>query len=102
MISWVDSVKNSIQHRVRKDRNILHTIKKKEGQLNSTYLAWELCSKNTLLNERQTCRGEEEKEVSSYWMTFRKQEWNLKAEALRHIQWIQRSETTVPQEQKHS
>jgi hypothetical protein len=30
-ISWTDRVRNEVLHRVKEERNILHTIKKEEG-----------------------------------------------------------------------
>jgi hypothetical protein len=37
---------------------------------------------NTLLKNSQNGREHEEEEISSYWITLRKREWNLKDIAL--------------------
>jgi hypothetical protein len=62
-------VKEKVLHRVKKERNILHTIKKAGlcgfvGVVTAFY--------ETLLKERYKGRTDEEEDVTSCWMTLRK------------------------------
>jgi hypothetical protein len=41
-ISWIDCVRNKVLHGFREERNTLHEIKKREGKLNWSHLAYEL------------------------------------------------------------
>ena len=51
-ISWTRSVKNEVLYRVKKERNILHTIKK-EGKLSELVTCYVgTAFSNTLLKER--------------------------------------------------
>jgi len=41
--SWTDRVRNEeMLQRVKEERKILHTVKKKEERLDWSYLAWEV------------------------------------------------------------
>jgi phosphoglucomutase len=75
-ISSTDHVrKKQGLYRVREQRNILQTIKRRKANWTGHSLHWN-CLYNTLLRERyregQKWREDEDEDVSSYWMTLRK------------------------------
>jgi hypothetical protein len=73
-IIWIDRVINEQGlHRVKEDRNILRTMKRKKANWIGHILRSN-CLLNTLLKQRQKGRNDEEKDVSSYWMTSGKRE----------------------------
>jgi hypothetical protein len=69
-ISWTDGVRNEeVLHRVKEERNILHTVKRRKGK-------WigHISRRNCLLKrfiERKIGREDDEEDVSSYWVTLR-------------------------------
>jgi hypothetical protein len=75
-VSWTDRVRNEeVLHRVKEDRNILHTTKRRKAN----WIGHILC-RNCLLKHviegklEERIERIEEEDVSSYWMTLRKRE----------------------------
>jgi hypothetical protein len=72
-ISWTDRVRNEeVLQRVKKERNILHTIKRRKAKWIGHILCRN-CLQNTIeLQRRIEVTGSPGKDVSSYWMTLGK------------------------------
>ena len=65
-MSWSGSVKNEeVLHRVNKERNTLHTIKRRLAKWMGHVLR-KKCLENTLLMERYRGWSDEKEDVSSY------------------------------------
>jgi hypothetical protein len=74
-IIWTDRVRNEeVLHRVKEERNILHTIKRRKANWIGHILRRN-CLLKHVIDERQKGRDNEEEGVSSYWMTLRKREY---------------------------
>jgi len=75
-IIWTDRVKNEALQRVKEERNILHTIKRRKANWIGHILRRNCLLKHTFEGKVE-CRmwhEDEEEDVSSYQMTPRKQE----------------------------
>jgi hypothetical protein len=76
-ISWTDRVRNEeVLHRVKEERNIVHTIKRRKAKwighiLRRNCLLKHVIEGNT---DGQKRREDDEEDVSSYWMTLMKRE----------------------------
>jgi hypothetical protein len=69
-ISWTDRVRNEVLQRVTEERNVLQTIKRRKAN-------WNCLLKHIIegkVGGRIEVTGDEEKDVSSYWMTVRERE----------------------------
>jgi hypothetical protein len=66
-ISWTDHVRNEVLHRVKEERNMVHTIKRRKAN-------WicHILRRNCLLKHVIEGKLEGRIDVSSYWMTLRK------------------------------
>jgi hypothetical protein len=76
-IRWIDRVRNEVLHRVKEDRNILHTIKRRKANWIGHILRRNCLLKQVIegkLEGRIEMTGRRRKDVSSYWMTLRKRE----------------------------
>jgi hypothetical protein len=77
-ISWTDRVRNEeVLHRVKEQRNIVHTIKRRKANWIGHILRRNCLLKHVIegkLEGRIEMREDEEEDVSSYWMTLRKRE----------------------------
>jgi hypothetical protein len=78
-ISWADRVRNEeIVHKVKQERNILYTVKQRKANwiceiLRRKYLPKHVSEGN--IEEKNRKEGD----VSSYWMTFRRnRHWKFK------------------------
>jgi hypothetical protein len=73
-ISWTNHINNeAVLHRVKEKRNILHTIRRRKANWIGHNCAG-TAFYNTSLKERLEGQESEEGDVSSCWMTLRKQE----------------------------
>jgi hypothetical protein len=77
-ISWTEHVRNEeVLHTVKKDRNILHTIKIIKANWIGHILRRNCLLKHVIegkLEVRIEMMEDEEEDVSSYWMALRKRE----------------------------
>jgi hypothetical protein len=77
-ISWTDHVRNEeVLHRVKEERNTVHTIKRRKANWIGHILRRNCLLKHVIegkLEGRIEMREDEEEDVSSYWMTLRKRE----------------------------
>jgi hypothetical protein len=75
-ISWTDRVRNEeVLHRVKEERNILHTIKRRKANWIGNILRRNCLLKHVIegkLEGKIQMRDDEGEDVSSYWMTLRK------------------------------
>jgi hypothetical protein len=78
-ISWTDHVRNEeVLHRVKEERNILHTIKRRKANWIGHILPRNCPLKHVIegkLKGRIEMTEDEGEDVSSYWMTLRKREY---------------------------
>jgi len=84
-INWTDRVRNyEVLQRVKKERNILHTIKRRKANWIDHILHSNCLVKQVNEGKKQERREEEEEDVSNYSMIFRKKRlhWKLREEAL--------------------
>jgi hypothetical protein len=90
-ISWVDRVRNEVLHRVKEERNILHTIKRRKA--NWIYQALELLYKSCYCEmiEGIGRRGRGRKQLLDDLKETRRY-WNLKEEAVDRTLWRTRFE----------
>jgi len=73
-ISWTDRVRNKeVLHQVKAERNILYTIKRKEGNWIGHILRGNCLQKLAIVGKILGLLDVEE-DVSSYWMALRKVE----------------------------
>jgi hypothetical protein len=73
-ISWTDHVRNEVLHRVKEERNILHTIKRRKTNWTGHILCRNCLLKYVIegkLEGRTEMTGRRGRSVSSYWMTLR-------------------------------
>jgi hypothetical protein len=71
-ISWTERVKNEVLRKVKEERKLLHTIKRRKS---ITGLATScIAFRKRLWKEREKGREDEEEDVSRYWMTLRKRQ----------------------------
>jgi hypothetical protein len=66
-----------VLHRVKEERNVLHTIKRRQANWIGSILRRNCLLKHAIegkLEGRIEMVGDEEEGVSSYWMTLRKRE----------------------------
>jgi hypothetical protein len=77
-ISWTDRVRNEeVLHRVKEDRNILHTVKRRKANWIGHILRRNCLLKHVIegkIEGKMEVLKDEEEDVSSYWMTLRKRE----------------------------
>jgi hypothetical protein len=70
-------ISEKVLHRVKKARNILHTIERRKADWIG-HIHGRNCLYNTILKERQRegtgRREDEEEDVSNYWMILRERE----------------------------
>jgi hypothetical protein len=72
-ISWTDRVRNEVLHRVKKEKNIIHTIKRRKANWIGHILHKD-CLLKELIEGKQGeigVTGRQEKDVCSYFMTLR-------------------------------
>ena len=73
-IDWTDRVRNEVLHTDKKEGNILHTIKR-SGANWIGHILRRNCLLNHVTEEKHKkglkWRGDDEEDVSSYWMTLR-------------------------------
>jgi hypothetical protein len=78
-ISWTDRVRNEeVLHRVKEERNILHTIKIRKANWIGHILHRNCLLKHMIegkLEGRIEMTGRRGEDVSSYWMTLRKRKY---------------------------
>jgi hypothetical protein len=73
-ISWMGHINNeAVLHRVKEERNNLHTIRRRKANWIGHILRTN-CLLKHIIEERLTGQEGEEGDVSSCWMTLRKQE----------------------------
>ena len=71
-ISWTDYVKNELDlHRVKNERNILHTIQNRKANWMG-HILHRICLLKRVIEGKISVDGGEDE--ISYWMTLRKQE----------------------------
>ena len=75
-ISWIDRVRNEeVLHRVKEERNILHTIQGRKANWTGHILRSNCLLKHVIegkIEGRIEVTGREEENIISYWMTVRK------------------------------
>jgi hypothetical protein len=74
-ISWFDRVRYDVLHRVKEERNILHTINRRKADLIGHILRGNCLLKHVIegkLEGRIEVTGGRGRILSSYWMTLRK------------------------------
>jgi hypothetical protein len=73
-ISWTDRVRNEeVLHRVKEERNIIHTVKRRKADWIGCILCRNCLLKHVIggkIQGRVEMTGRQE-DVSSYWMTLR-------------------------------
>jgi hypothetical protein len=72
-ISWTDRVKNGVLHRIKGDRNIVPTIKRRKINWIGHILRRK-CLLKHVIEGKVKGREDEEEDLSRYLMTVRKQE----------------------------
>jgi hypothetical protein len=79
-------VKNEVLHRVRTEGNVLHTIKRRNADWTGCILRRNCHLKHA--TEGKMGLGEEEEDVSSFWLTLREDEiLELKEKAIERTIW---------------
>jgi len=76
-ISWTDHVRRvEVLQRVKEERNILQTTKRRKAKWTGHILCKERLLKHVIEGKKKgrIDGGEEAEDVSSYWMTLRKRE----------------------------
>jgi hypothetical protein len=94
-IGWTDRVRNEeVLQRVKEERNIVHTIKRRKADWIGHILCRNCFLKHVIegkLEGRIEMRDDEEEDVSVYWMIQEtRRYWNLKQEILDRTLWITR------------
>ena len=76
-ISWTNSVRNEVLHRVMEDKNNLHTVKERKAKWIGKILRRNCLLKQDIegkQKEGQKCLEDDEEELGSYCMTLSKRE----------------------------
>jgi hypothetical protein len=91
-ISWTDRVRNEVLHRVKEERNIIHTIDRRKANWIGYILRRNCLLKHVIEGKTEGSievtgrRGKRRKQLSNGLRETRGY-WKLKEEALDHIVW---------------